>query len=397
LDSRFDQFRPLGSKATKGMSSDAIFRTFSNGVKSNCDAYVLNFNREALIKQARAMVVDYNSQRDRWMRAGCPKALDNVLQVDESVHKWIYDTKESLLKGREAEYDERHIRQSLFRPFTPQYYFFDPLFNNRLYLFRDFLPTVDTEAANRVICVSQTNEKPFTVLATNRIANLVVTGGFGSVTQCFPFYTYNEDGTEKRENIPLGTLVSFQNHYENSKITKWDIFHYIYALLHHPEYREAFAGNLKRELPRIPLIGGVTAFHDLAATGKALTKLHVKYESVKEFPLKHIEDKEVPLNWRVEKMKLTPDKGRIIYNEFLTLDGIPAKAFEYRLGNRSALEWVIDQYQVSVDPRSGIESDPNRLDDEQYIVRLIGQVITVSLETQKLIESLPEIDLATAS
>ncbi len=119
-------------------------------------------------------------------------------------------------------------------------------------------------------------------------------------------------------------------------------------------------------------------------------ELHISYEHAAEYPLKHIENPDVPLNWRVDpKMRLTPDKRAIVYNEFLTLEGIPAGVFDYKLGNRSALEWVIDQYKVSIDKQSGIRNDPNRIDDEQYIVRLIGQVIAISLETMKIVKSLP--------
>jgi predicted helicase len=173
-------------------------------------------------------------------------------------------------------------------------------------------------------------------------------------------------------------------------ITKWDIFHYVYALLHHPTYRQTYAANLRRELPRIPFAQDFWAF---AQAGARLAELHVNYEQQPEYPLKFIENPDEPLNWRVEKMRLSKDKTQIKVNDFLTLAGIPPEVFEYRLGNRSALEWVIDQYQVSTDPRSGIVNDPNNLDDEQYIVRLMGQVITVSLETVRIINDLSELDL----
>ena len=129
-------------------------------------------------------------------------------------------------------------------------------------------------------------------------------------------------------------------------------------------------------------------FHAFAAAGKKLAELHVNYESAKEFPLKRQENKAVKLDWRVESMKLSKDKASLFYNDFLTLSGIPPEVFDYKLGNRSALEWVIDQYRVSRDDNGNITSDPNRLDDEQYIVRLIGQVITVSLETVKVVKGL---------
>ena len=131
-------------------------------------------------------------------------------------------------------------------------------------------------------------------------------------------------------------------------------------------------------------------FHAFAAAGKQLADLHIGYEQAKEYPLTRRENPNAQLNWRVEKMKLITRTGpRIIYNDFLTLEGIPPETFEYRLGNRSALDWVIDQYQVSTDKRSGITNDPNRPDDPQYIVRLIAQVITVSLETVKIVKTLP--------
>ena len=118
--------------------------------------------------------------------------------------------------------------------------------------------------------------------------------------------------------------------------------------------------------------------------------IHLNYEQPKELPLKWIENQEVPFSWRVEKMRLIPDRTAVIVNESLTLSGIPQECFQYRLGNRSALEWVIDQYQVSEDKRSGILSDPNNLDDEEYIVRLIGKVITVSVETMRLVNELAQ-------
>jgi len=255
--------------------------------------------------------------------------------------------------------------------------------------------------------------------------------------------TVPEDGA-RRENIPLSTLVRFQNHYGDEAITKWDIFHYVYAVLHHPEYRTRYAANLRRELPRIPLIGGTrsgasqtsgagagggavgvnarkwettaqpplpapeqgragarpsegsaaSALHASAAIGQKLADLHVHYEAAAEYPLQRIENSDEPLNWRVDKMRLTTDKTALTYNDFLTLTGIPEAAFAHRLGNRSALEWVIDQYQTHTDPRSGITNDPNRGDEPDYIVKLIGKVITVSLETQKLIATLPALDSA---
>jgi predicted helicase len=211
----------------------------------------------------------------------------------------------------------------------------------------------------------------------------------GRPSQCFPFYTYSEDGSNRRENITDWALKQFQEQY-GPEVTKRDIFHYVYAVLHSPQYRERYAENLKRELPRIPFVDR-EAFPIFVETGAHLADIHLNYERAKEYPLQWIENRDVPFSWRVTKMQLSKDKTQIKVNESLTLGGIPAECFEYRLGNRSALEWVIDQYQISTDKRSGITSDPNRADDEEYIVRLVGRVITVSVETVKLVKALPPV------
>jgi len=176
---------------------------------------------------------------------------------------------------------------------------------------------------------------------------------------------------------------------QGGQITKWDIFHYTYGLLHHPEYREKYAANLKRELPRIPFAPDFRAF---AEAGKRLADLHVNYEDQPEYGLETIETGPT-LDWKVEKMKLSKDKTQLIYNDFLTLAGIPPEVYEYKLGNRSALEWIVDQYRVKTDKRSGIVSDPNRADDPEYTVRLIKKVVTVSLETVKVVKELEKLKL----
>jgi predicted helicase len=223
-------------------------------------------------------------------------------------------------------------------------------------------------------------------MITDAIADLHLVGA-GCASQCFPFYVYDEDGTNRRENITDWALKHFRDHYRNKRITKWDIFYYVYGVLHHPGYRERFAENLKRELPRIPLAPDFRAF---ASAGQRLARLHLEYEKLEPWSLEWIETPGVPLSYRVdEKMRLSKDKTSLKVNDSLTLAQISSDALRYRLGNRSAVDWVIDQYHVSEDKRSGILSDPNRPDDPEYIVRLIGQVVRVSIETVKIIDALP--------
>ena len=220
-------------------------------------------------------------------------------------------------------------------------------------------------------------------LMANQIPDLLPQSG----SQCFPFYTYDEDGTNRQENITDWALVEFRTHYSDDSITKWDIFHYTYALLHHPTYREKYEMNLKRDLPHIPF---AEDFWGFVKAGEQLADLHVNYESVPKYDkLRKVETPGMQVNWDVEKMKLSKDKTQLTYNDFLTLEGIPVKVYDYKLGTRSALEWVVDQYRVKVDKRSGIVNDPNRADQPQYIVDLIGRVITVSLQTVEIVKNLP--------
>jgi len=147
--------------------------------------------------------------------------------------------------------------------------------------------------------------------------------------------------------------------------------------------------NLKSPVPSV--VKDLEVFRTFVKAGQRLAEIHVHYEQQPEYPLEKIEKKGEKPDYRVEKMKLSKDKTQLIYNQFLTLSGIPKETYEYRLGNRSALEWIVDQYQVSTDKRSGITNDPNREDDPRYILRLIAQVITVSLETVRIVHGLPEL------
>jgi len=435
-DEEFESFLPIGSKEAKaGASVPTIFRTYSLGVSTNRDAVVYDFDAKRLAKRVEQFADDYNAELNRWQKKGRPADVDNFVSYEKI--KWSRDLKLKLERGVEISYNARYIRDAIYRPFTRlKLYTKNPVVDREGTL--EFFPTKNSSDKNRVIYSSNHCQIPFTVFAGNLILDAGVAGRAG---QCFPRFTYSEDGKEQRDNITPKALTLFQIFYDDSGINREDIFHYVYALLHHPAYRTRYAENLKRDLPRIPFVGygcsretaadkkGVKVsraltsaatsatffplsavenmqgdaepvhdpkasaklFHAFAAAGKQLADLHVNYESAKEFKLQRIENPEVKLDWRVEAMKLSKDKASLFYNDFLTLSGIPAGVYDYRLGNRSAFEWVIDQYRVTRDEQGNIASDPNRMDDEQYIVRLLGQVITVSLETMNIVKSLPEV------
>ena len=388
----FETFVPMGSKqakAKKGEISDVIFHQFSSGVKTNRDAWAINFNRDVLRNNTTRMMDTYNTQLLKWEQQKARDVNDFVAYDNQKIN-WSSGLKQKLTSGYIAEFTPEKIRKILYRPFTKSHLYFDRFMAERVYVFPSIFPTPQTETENQVICVNVSQERPFTCLMTDCIPEHIMTGGFGSAGQYFPFYIYNEDGTNRRENITDWALARFREHYRDERITKWDIFHYTYALLHHPVYRERYQANLKRDLPHIPF---VTTFWEFVEAGRRLTDIHVHYEDQPKYKLDLIETEGMSLEWRVEQMRFSKDKTQIKYNDFLTLGGIPAEAFQYRLGNRSALEWVVDQYRVKTDRRSGIKNDPNRPDDETYIVDLIRKVISVSLETVGIVDRLSGLDI----
>ena len=386
LHAEFETFIPMGTKeakAAKGEAGDVIFKDYSRGVATSRDAWAYNFNRNALAENMSRMIDTYNEQVFKWGHRGNRDAnVDDFVISDDAKISWSESLKRNLQRGKTADFSQEKVRTSLYRPFTKSNLYFDRMMNERVYVFPSIFPIPKTEQENRVICVSGIgSNKPFHTLMAEMIPCLDSL----EKTQCFPFYTYDENGRNRRENITDWALAQFRGHYQDEAITKWDIFHYVYALLHHPDYRERYQANLKRDLPHLPY---ATDFWEFAKAGGRLGEIHIGYEEVPEYQLTFIENREVPINWRVGKMKLSKDKTQLVYNDFLTLAGIPAKVFDYRLGNRSALEWVINQYCIKTDNRSGIVNDPNRADDPRYIVKLIGKVITVSMETVKIVEGI---------
>ncbi|MEK6642453.1 MAG: type ISP restriction/modification enzyme [Planctomycetota bacterium] len=389
------QFDLLVSVAGKSERADSfhntktVFKDYSLGIATHRDSVVYDFSQSTLIERIKWFIEAYNAEVDRWKRSPQTENLDDFVKYD--LITWDRDLKNDLKRGRYAAFSMDAVRSATYRPFTTTWVYFDRLLNAEVYGFPAIEPPKKSADGNRTICISDIahRSESFSSLVVKGIADLHLCATLDG-HQCFPFYIYNEDGSNRRENITDWALQLFCDHYNDKKIAKWDIFHYVYGLLHHKGYREKFADCLKRELPRIPLASSRDDFHAFRDAGKTLAKLHVDYESVKEWPLKWIETPGVPLAYRVEKMKLAKDKKSLIVNDSLVLDGIPKEVFDYRLGNRSALDWVIDQYQIYTDKKSGITSDPNREDDPEYIVRLVGQVIRVSVETVKIVNSLPK-------
>ncbi|MBV9084196.1 MAG: Eco57I restriction-modification methylase domain-containing protein [Acidobacteriaceae bacterium] len=327
-----------------------LFQLRSRGLETTRDEVVYDFSREKLITRVTRFIKDYNAEVDRHRRDKNADFPDHL--------KWSSRLKECLARGQYAEYSPAKIREALYRPFTKKWVFFDSVLNQRTGQW----PSI----SGPVIWVKVGAGWPFFALTSDLICDLLPQGG----SQCFPLSHLKDSAVDR-----------FMLQYTDASITKTDVFQYIYGVLHHPGYRSHYAENLKRELPRIPF---APDFHAFADAGKQLAHLHVGYESLEPWPLEHVERKDVPYSERVTKMKLSKDRTSIQVNDSLTLAGIPAEAFDYRLGSKSAIEWIVDQYQVKG------ESDPNREDDPGYIVRSIGQIVRVSVETVRIVATLPD-------
>ena len=224
LHVEFDTFTPIGTKeakAVKGEATNVIFKTYCRGVVTNRDAWVYNFNRDALNENIREMIGTYNAEADRWQRRESQRVnVNDFVVYDDTKIKWDRELRQHLQRGRHAKWTENKVRNSLYRPFTKSNLFFDRVLNNCVYLFPYFFPTPETEKENRVIWLKVGKELPMFSLMANQIPDLLPQSG----SQCFPFYTYNEDGTNRQENITDWVLAEFRTHYRDDTISKWNIF-----------------------------------------------------------------------------------------------------------------------------------------------------------------------------
>ena len=443
LEDDFETFTPLGSKAAKASSStdsQGIFKSFSCGLVSARDFYVYDFEKEKLKSRAQQFVEIY--EQARTSSIGLKKdEINNLIDVTDRNIKWSRQLKALLKRGEKTTFDERHLREVLYRPFTKKWCYFDDFWNEERYQLPKYFPLPESE--NRTICFSGVGHDFFIALMSDKITDCKTSVLGNSISQCFPLYTYSGESSTRFDNITSYALEEARR-LHGAHVTREDVFYASYALLHHPQYRLKYAENLKRELPRLPLDffegidepagalwaglatglneshitplrqlvvdasgslgadsaqvqpdaqGGETAFMEFARIGRALGDLHVGYDHAKPFSFQVLETKIEgrKFSHRVQKMKFNAERTQLKVNEFITLSGFTPEMFAYKLGNRSALDWVVESYRVKEDARSGLVSDPNRKNEPKFILDLIGKVATVSLETQRLIAELPPI------
>ena len=410
-DPNYDTYPPIGDKKDK--TGRTIFANFGRGLETGRDTWVYGSSAQQMTANTKRMIANYNAEVERWEAAGRPVPVEQFIDTDPTRVSWARSLRGALAKGERLAFDDRALRAALYRPFQKQHVYFARLLNHERGQMPRFFPSPDRGTIGFYL-VGPGNDKGFSALATDEIPDLSFWGsGQG---QFFARYSYTQprpnalfDEPERVYNIADWALGEYQREY-GDQVTKDDIFFYVYGLLHSPDYRERYAADLKKQLPRIAMVPGRDRFEAFAEAGRRLSELHIGYEGVDPHPLTETVALGAPEDpferFAVQKMKYggkagAYDKTRIRYNAFIDIDGIPEEAQRYMLGSRSALDWIIERYQVKTDKASGIVNDPNdwsrEHDEPRYIIDLIGRIVTVSLETMRVIDSLPEIGIDSAN
>ena len=411
----FATFPPLGDKSSGG-AADAIFSTYSRGVATCRDAWAYNFSRTELLANMAATIAAYNAERTRFdeqVRSGSARrsveAVSAFVDPDPTRVSWTVNLKNDLRLNKPAVFEPGQVVVSMYRPFCKQWLYFDRRWNERVYRLPSLFPS--PEHRNRVIAVSGKGGRlPFSVIMTDAVPDLCLAdASHGS--QCFPRYRYVEkpgagslfesdgDRFERDDAISDRTLDAYRARF-GDKVSADDVFYYVYGVLHSSEYRSRFAAELGKMIPRVPMLD---AFSELSAAGRQLAELHVGYESVDPWPLDGMPGPGASAReLRVEKMAFAGgarnrDRSRLVVNPFVTLSGIPEEAHRYEVNGRTALEWLIDRYQVKLDKDSGIGNDPNTWsDDPRYIVELVARIVAVSVASAEIVSGLPPLGIPAA-
>ncbi|MDM8557209.1 type ISP restriction/modification enzyme [Candidatus Parabeggiatoa sp. HSG14] len=384
-DNDFDDLLPLANKETKLAKSQkeerAVFKLFSNGVVTARDEWVYDYSIENLENKVKYLIEIYNQDVEKHSVATTESNVSNV--VDYAI-KWTRAVKNDLLKGKVYRFDNSLIVKSFYRPFVKKELYFSKELNEMQYQIPSIFPLYRKQENKVVTTMGDSTGKPFFVLSLNLLPDLNFVSPASGGTRCFPLYRYDKDGN-RTDNITDWGLNQFHAHYQDDTITKENIFHYTYAVLHHPVYREKYALNLKREFPRLPFYEN---FPQWVTWGKQLMDLHLNYETIKKYPLKRIDKKMASNKANKPKLKADKNKGEIDLDAITTLQGIPPEAWDYKLGNRSALEWILDQYKEKKPRDKTIAEKFNTYrfaDYKETVIELLQRVCTVSVETMRIV------------
>jgi predicted helicase len=412
-ESGYASFLALGDKL--GAEHRAVFHTFSAGIKSNRDAWNFNYSAKKLTSNVIASIEFYNSEVIRLSNQQNRTDLDSLyklIQINQQKISWDSTLIARLSKNKEIKFDPDSVRKCLYRPYTVTFGYIDRCFNNSVYLIPSLFPNPTSK--NVIIVISSLGAQHFSCLATD----LVPSHDLISKGQAFPRFYYMdapENAYSKSELLELNAInpnaLKYVNlQYQTNSIDGDMLFSYIYGVMHSEEFREKYKNSLAKEKTRLPLVKNFTIFKQFAAEGRKLLDIHLQFESAQKYPVV-IPNQRLPIQepgkiknyYKVIKMKFAgvrgrEDKSTIIYNHNITIAKVPLDAYEYKLNGKSAIEWVMERQSVKTDKDSGIINDANEyaaetVDNPAYPLELLQRVITVSVDTMRIVKRLPLLDL----
>jgi len=409
----------MGMGDKKDKAATTIFDVYANGLKSNCDVWIYNSSASIVDQNMQIFIGFYKLEMDRYHAANTAEKAADFIDYDDSKINWHSGIVPKLQRGNFELFDEKKKVKSLYRPFHRQWAYYSSFYNQRVSRLPDIFP--DQNSENLVICLTLSGTKGFSLLISNVIPDLHLIGD----AQCFPLYLYqqqeekdmfNQDGEvgyQRKDAITNEALDHFQSAYPERIVSKESIFYYAYGLLHSEDFRERYADNLVKQLPRIPRMKTHADFAAVAQAGRDLAALHLNYESIVlntqatlTGSLKGLKATAQGVkggddaDFYVTKMKFAKkgDKSRVIYNGKITIDNIPEEAYDYVVNGKPALEWVMERQAVTTDKKSCITNDANdwaieTMGNPRYPLELFLRVITVSLKTQEIVRNLPKLDI----
>lgn len=409
INKRNNSFKSFYPTIVKDKKVSTIFEHNSNGLLTSRDSYIYGFSKQKLREQVEKMIGFYNAEIKRYRQEENVINLKEFVTYDESVISWSRALINSIKQNKTKSYSENNIVLSMYRPFCKQFVYYSSDFNECQYQTSHLF-----KGENLGICIHGLNgKKDFSVLMVNCLPDLNI---LDASAKCLPLYWYSqndetdtlfsslEDSIIRQDGISTKFLDITRNFYKNYDIEKEDIFYYIYSFLHLKEYRETFKADLNKDFPRIYLVESFIEFMRFVDSGKLLADLHVNYESIGPLQSVSIEiSLDRPENdydlYRIKKLKFEKkgnNKSVITYNDYIRIINIPDKAYEYVVNGRSAIEWIMESYQVKTDKKSGIIKDPNdwckENNNPKYILDLLLSIINLSVQTVDIVNSLPKLN-----
>ena len=400
----FETFIPMEPDSKFNLHTKSVFVVNSRGLETSRDVWSYNFSKQTLSNNIRTTIAFFNSQVSEFQNALAKNSdlkLKDFITFDSSKISWSSSLLPHVQNGNTAKFEENKILVAQYRPFFKQNVYTGEKFVHRRGQFSQIFPT--PQSKNLVICVpSIGSNKDFSTIMVDCIPDIQLQ--FNG--QCFPLYWYekpenngqrtlfdsNEDEYVRRDGISDFMLERCRQEF-GYKTTKEDIFYYVYGLFHSKQYREKFAADLKKTLPRIPLIKDFWTF---SKVGRKLAELHLNYEKLPA-PNEVVVEGEDANNFIVEKMKFPSKSERdsIIYNANIKISNIPNECYSYQVNGKSPIEWLMERYQNSTDESSKITNNANEWSSEhnnpKYIFTLLLSSMSLSLQTLEYVKQLPDI------